>query len=478
MANGRIIEAARAAFTTPKIDISGYVEGLAAIGQGLAIKNKRANAKKNAVKGYKPSSNLTDYKNLFKSVKQDILDGNISYEDGVAKLENINLAAKEILPKIQQTLMALHEEGFSGGVDSQMENYALSWISGELNPKVTVTNKTTGSEKTMDSLFIIDPDSLELKVLGPSGDFEKPEEVLSKLVSLTRSTDGKGAADLTASYITTDYKTEDQWRNNSNGYKTKILNEFKDENKKISFLLDNDFYIDDKKVTFREYYLKNHAGINFEDIKNKDEKTLNLLAKQLMESDTNLNNDVESFLTQIINSKKPRTATSSTDKIDNILLKNSQISEIDKMFKSTKQEDTYRTLVGGYYVGPSPNDPMKRVIFDSSGKPAVQIQFDPYNISSVKNAMREFYTMLAGKKQIGVSNQALNDFRTYIDNITAQDFIFTRDDLPKSSRVQALIDVNNAPQANKDFNKPNTTSAKDRTSGFDFNNTSGFDFID
>ena len=197
-----------------------------------------------------------------------------------------------------------------------------------------------------------------------------------------------------------------------------------------------------------------------------------------MESDTNLNNDVESFLTQIINSKKPRTATSSTDKIDNILLKNSQISEIDKMFKSTKQEDTYRTLVGGYYVGPSPNDPMKRVIFDSSGKPAVQIQFDPYNISSVKNAMREFYTMLAGKKQIGVSNQALNDFRTYIDNITAQDFIFTRDDLPKSSRVQALIDVNNAPQANKDFNKPNTTSAKDRTSGFDFNNTSGFDFID
>ena len=40
MANGRIIEAAQAAFTKPRIDISGYLNGLTAIASGMIQREK------------------------------------------------------------------------------------------------------------------------------------------------------------------------------------------------------------------------------------------------------------------------------------------------------------------------------------------------------------------------------------------------------------------------------------------------------
>ena len=46
MANGNIIEAAKAAYTPAKVDISGFVNGLSAIATGIIAKKKKNAAKR------------------------------------------------------------------------------------------------------------------------------------------------------------------------------------------------------------------------------------------------------------------------------------------------------------------------------------------------------------------------------------------------------------------------------------------------
>jgi len=350
MANGRIIEAAKAAFTKPKIDMSGYLNGLTAIASGMIQREKILKERRQTVDAIEIDTNDEGFKEVFNTVKEDIFNGDINYKEGVKKLQKMANVANKIVPQIRSQIEDLKLKGFSGFSDASLENYVAALQTGELSQKIVVDGKE------IQTLFILNPeDPTQVLMLGPDMQYTDPKLILNKIQNITTKDQGSKPAETTISYINkTYYNTEEglaKWENESNAFRTKINNQFKiSEKARNSYLFDYSFTINDgEQISFKDYYLnKALFDADSEAYKTYQEKMSNLkgdeservknmLLFELMKSDTNFEEDINSFVDEIVESKKPSYKFESSDKpYDPYSEAGGVIGEVDNMFSSLK----------------------------------------------------------------------------------------------------------------------------------------------
>jgi hypothetical protein len=422
MANGNIIEAAKAAYTPAKVDISGFVDGLSAIASGIIAKKK-----KNAAKRAKADSVAFNTKDarilaLAEQEKNKILEGG-DIDDGIDKLKGIAFDVNNVIPKINERIQDIMIKGMSGDTDPLLKNYFESIKSGELDAKIQFRNKEGELVTSVDPLFNVTEDG-QLQMLSPDGTYQSVDAVLDALNNINTRNNGQITSDLVAAYINTSHKDLESWKNSTNAFKTKLFNEFKNSPKaKNSFLFDYTFNINEgEETSFVNYYIKNklydaddYAAFD-EKIKNlpeeEREEVKNYFMLEVMQSDSNFDDDVKNFINTITESKKPG-STSTPFVIDRQSNVGGQIGEVDDMFSSMNSEKPYTTLKGNTIALPT-EDQIKehvdagydrnvntlRIITNTEDNSGLPIIFDASDPEQVKQAMRLFFPMYVKDQNI------------------------------------------------------------------------------
>tara|TARA_R100001163_G_C5061936_1_gene198913 strand:+ start:751 stop:2325 length:1575 start_codon:yes stop_codon:yes gene_type:complete len=408
MANGRIIEAAKAAYTPAKIDISGFVNGLSSIASGIIQKKKKNDAIRRSADAINFNTNDPRLLAEIKKQKDNILSGGDPTQS-VNNLQQIANTINTTIPKINKAITDLNIKGLSGSTDPIITNYFEAIQSGELNTPIRVRDKE-GNMQTITTLFNVTDG--QLMMLSPDGTYQSPDVVLRTLQNITTQDAGKLTADLLAKYINVTYKDMNTWQDQTNAMKTKLFNDFKTSEKaKLSTLFDYSFHVNDGESTsFKEYYIKNKLydensyNEYLEAIENLPEETAeetkNYLMQELIKSDTTLQEDINKFVDSIAESKKPGGDTGGLgyDPLTNV---GAQVEEIDKMFSSINTANPSPTLKGNSIVaadedaietarsqGFQGDNNNLRMITGLSGAPII---FDATNPVAVKQAMRSFF---------------------------------------------------------------------------------------
>ena len=442
MANGRIIEAAQAAFTKPRIDISGYVGGLTAIAAGMIQRNKFLEERRKALDQLEIDTNDDNFKAIFNDTKTKIYNGEIEFEDGVKQLKQMSDVANKVVPELRNQIEQLQLKGFSGFSDASLENYITALQTGELNTPITVDNKE------IKTLFIPTEDGKVL-MLGPDMTYQEPKLVLSKLQNITTKDQGSKSANLVSTYISQTYTDEDKWRNETNAMNTQLKNNFSTSDKaKFSFLFDYSFsFKDGEEINFIDYYLEkalfdanatDDEGNNiYDQIDNlpadTSKRVKNMLVYELMKSDPDFDKDVDAFIKEITDSKKPNVDPNEltydpTSQIGGI------IGEVDNMFKSLKTYDPQNPVKifnDAYSIvrADSSDEDLVTAIRAKYGSDAnvnnfyvisgTDIVFNGTNSEGVINGLTAF-KRYQPKTAIGEYNKFLNYVKNNTDDYTAE----------------------------------------------------------
>ena len=417
MANGNIIEAARAAYTPAKVDISGFVNGLSAIAGGIIQRKKKNDAIRRSADAI--NFDTTDPRLLaeIKKQKELILSGGDPRE-AVNNLQQIANTINTTIPKINTAINDLNTKGLSGSTDPILKNYFEAVQDGQLKTPIRIRQKD-GTVKEIETLFNIT--NGRLTMLSPDGTFQDPDVVLRTLKNINTQDAGKLTADLLAKYINVTYTDEANWKDQTNSLKTKLFNDFKiSEKAKLSTLFDYSFHINDgETINFKDFYIKNKLydkdeyAEYLEAIKNLPEETAeetkNYLMQELIKSDNTLKEDINKFVDTIAESKKPGGGTSGLgyDPLTNV---GAQVQEIDKMFNSINTSNPSSTLKGNSIVvadedaietarerGYKGDINNLRMITNLNGPPII---FDATNPVSVKQAMRSFFPIYVKDQNI------------------------------------------------------------------------------
>tara|TARA_Y100001972_G_scaffold128017_1_gene186909 strand:- start:5884 stop:7452 length:1569 start_codon:yes stop_codon:yes gene_type:complete len=421
MANGNIIEAAKAAYTPAKVDISGFVDGLSSIASGIIAKKKKNAAKRNKADSVVFNTKDKRILSLAEQEKDKILNGG-DIDEGIDKLKSIAYDVNNVIPKINERIQDIMIKGISGDTDPLLKNYFESIKSGELDAPIEIRDKD-GNVTKVNTMFNVTEDG-ELQMLSPDGTYKSVQVVLDALNNVNTRNNGKVTSDLVAAYINTSHKDLESWKNSSNAFKTKLFNEFKNSPKaKNSFLFDYTFNINEgEEISFVDYYIKNKL-YDADDYAAFEEKTKelpdeereevkNYFMLEVMQSDTNFDDDVKTFINNITESKKPG-GTSGTFVIDRQSNVGAQIGEVDDMFSSMNSEKPYTTLRGNQIALPTEEQIKEhveagyegnvnnlRIITNTEDNNNLPIIFDASDPDKVKQAMRLFFPMYVKDQNI------------------------------------------------------------------------------
>ena len=468
MANGNIIEAAKAAYTPAKVDISGFVNGLSAIATGIIAKKK-----KNAAKRSKADSVVFNTKDkrilsLAEQEKEKIFKGG-DIDDGIDKLKGIAYDVNNVIPKINERIQDIMIKGISGDTDPLLKNYFESIKSGELDVPIEIRDKE-GNVTQVNTLFNVTQDG-QLQMLSPDGTYKSVQVVLDALNNINTRNNGQVTSDLVAAYINTSHKDLESWKNSTNAFKTKLFNEFKNSPKaKNSFLFDYTFNINEgEETSFVNYYIKNKL-YDADDYAAFDEKTKDLSDEEreevknyfmleVMQSDSNFDDDVKAFINSITESKKPG-STSTPFVIDRQSNVGGQIGEVDDMFSSMNSEKPYTTLKGNTIALPT-EDQIKehvdagydgnvntlRIITNTEDTSGLPIIFDASNPEQVKQAMRLFFPMYVKDQNIsddytGYSSLFDSNINKYVLKAAKQEYNSNK---KTESEAQKTVEETNEP---------------------------------
>ena len=420
MANGNIIEAAKAAYTPAKVDISGFVNGLSAIATGIIAKKKKNAAKRNKADSIQFNTKDKRILELAEQEKDKIFKGG-DVDEGIDKLKGIAFDVNNVIPKINERIQDIMIKGMSGDTDPLLKNYFESIVSGELDTPIII--RKDGEETSMTTLFNVTEDG-QLQMLSPDGTYKSVDAVLDALNNINTRNNGQVTSDLVAAYINTSHKDLESWKNSTNAFKTKLFNEFKNSPKaKNSFLFDYTFNINEgEETSFVNYYIKNKL-YDADDYAAFEERTKDLSAEEreevknyfmleVMQSDSNFDDDVKAFINSITESKKPG-STSTPFVIDRQSNVGGQIGEVDDMFSSMNSEKPYTTLKGNTIALPT-EDQIKehvdagyegnvntlRIITNTEDNSGLPIIFNASDPEQVKQAMRLFFPMYVKDQNI------------------------------------------------------------------------------
>ena len=320
-ANQAVINSAKAAYDIPKemYDVSGYVNGIASIAKGLIAGNEKVQLEKNKFSKTKLNTNITPVKNMLTLVKNHVANDIITTNEAINIFDGLEYTVNNTLPKIEteiQKLLSADKNGFSGSADPVLEAYIQAYHIRDWDKQVETDDSTYPQfwhleEDTTTSPF------MKMKVVGPDGTYIDPHVLLAHLQNAPRIGDGDAAHSLVSSFVGSTFKNKDIWQANVNETLGKLHSMFKNKNAKMSYLIDNTDVVDGEITSFTDYYIKNALG-DIEDIKKYKttigehgklvgEKTKKMLATRLMADDPNLDADIDAYLKDIFESRKPIT---------------------------------------------------------------------------------------------------------------------------------------------------------------------------
>ena len=350
MANQAIINAAKAAYTPVQGEnntLAGFVQGVAAVAGGLA---KRAEAVK--LRGKQAdelylSSDNTVVQGIVVGIQDQVRSGAISQGEGKNKLADLNKSYNKDIPQIETMLKDIYKKGISKSVNSIDENYLLGLSLGELDNPITVNGKQ------MTTFYGVDPETNNLTLLAPNGDYVSPRELKAILTNTATIEDRNAGNEATRAFIKPTYVDGEnsKFTAASNTFKNDMKSVFENKKKRNSYLLDNPqgfeittFNNETRTIKFADFYLQNGLSEEQNKVfenelakypKETQEKAKVMIIKDLMETDNNLDTDIDMFLDKFINAKAPKPKGTVT--INNMVTP-SKFTMPGKLLKSESQD--------------------------------------------------------------------------------------------------------------------------------------------
>jgi len=319
-ANQAVINSAKAAYDIPKemYDVSGYISGVAAIAQGLIAGKQKSQLEIDKFNKRKFKTNLEPVKAMAVDVKAELALGTINVEEATDIFDSIALSLNDDIPNIEKIigkLLSVGGDRFSDSANPILEAYSHAYANGEWDKPITVDGKDYPSFWTLEK-DPTKPGKMKMKVVGADGTYVDPHILLASLQNQPKVSDGSLAHQLTSNFGGQTFKKIDIWQANVNEALNDLHNMFKNENAKMSFLIDYTHVVDGKTTSFTDYYIKNALGdkVDIEKYENAigaldgdvGQKTKNMLATQLMKKDKFLDTDIDEFLNNLFESKKPK----------------------------------------------------------------------------------------------------------------------------------------------------------------------------
>ena len=333
-----VIQSARSAYTPAEgeFGLAGYMEAVGAISQGLTLRKKAADELKSSVSKLSIPTDMAVVTGMVGTIQNNIINGSTSLEDGTNQVKSIAFDVKNVIPKINERLATIEENGLSGSVSPLDENYILGLRLGEIGGEdyFTIKDGVTGEEMKISSFYQTDADG-NLLVLDTDGmNYVRPNVLLAKLENMGTINDRKTANDILTKFIGSTFEggENSKFPASKDATLTAMATAMENKNVKYSFLLDNPkgFSVTDqngdlKTVKWSEHYIDSgleglkikvdgvewdakeyyDAQINKYTSEEQKEKAKAIILNQLMEGDTNLDEDIDSFLAKIVKLKEP-----------------------------------------------------------------------------------------------------------------------------------------------------------------------------
>ena len=331
-----VIQSARSAYTPAEgeFGLAGYMEAVGAISQGLTLRKKAADELKSSVSKLTIPTDMTAVTGMVGAIQNNIINGTTTLEDGTNQVKSIAFDVKNVIPKINARLAKLEEDGLSGSVSPIDENYIYGLKLGELNNPIKIKDGVTGEEMEISTFYNQDANG-NLLVLDTDGvTYVRPNVLLAKLEGMGTIEDRKPANDILTKFIgsTFDSGETSEYSSSKDATLTAMETAMRNKNVKYSFLLDNPkgFKVTDQDgVTqtekWSEHYIESgleglkikvngvevdaldyyNEQINKYTSKEQKEKAQAIILNQLMQEDTNLDEDIDNFLAKIVKHKEP-----------------------------------------------------------------------------------------------------------------------------------------------------------------------------
>ena len=321
MANESIIKAAGQAYAPNpgQYDLSGFIQGITAVASGL-VKRQQEVAKrgKQADELYLSSDNSV-VQGIVTNLQNQVRSGTLTQNKAKQKLADLDRNYNKDLPQIELMVKDIFKKGISRSAGELEENYLLGLSLGELDNPITINGEQ------FSTFYSVDEVTNSLTVLSPNGKYVSPRDLKAMLNNTPTIDDRDAGNKVTATFLKNTYKDGDfsTFPAASNEFKNGMKSVFENKRKRNSWLLDNPqgFEItnnvgDVKKRNFTEFYLQNGLDEKQEEVFKKDlakirdkdvsDKTKLMIVKKLMESDPNLDTDIDMFLDKFIADKTPK----------------------------------------------------------------------------------------------------------------------------------------------------------------------------
>ena len=327
MANQAIINAAGAAYkpVQGQYDISGFVNGIASVAQGLVARQKLISARESSAdKLYLKTDNKIIQAKVL-NIKEQYKNFNITekeYQAEILKVKNDILTVE----KINKRFNDINKDGLALNAGPVEENYFLGVKDGSLTDNSTVKINTKLGSYELSTFFEYNK-SGNLTVMDPEGIFVPVDELYAISEKMPTKTLKKEYNKTIRSWQKRNFKsgTESKWSSEKNEFMNYIVDDLfgSGENKNVMYtsLIDNNLGFDftnsndvTKNFNWHDFYIK--EGLTEDQLEkynntlggyNKDvqEKAKGIVLKQIMDEDDNLMTDVKKFLNQMIEFKKP-----------------------------------------------------------------------------------------------------------------------------------------------------------------------------
>ena len=334
MANQAIIQAAGAAYkpVQGQYDISGFVNGIASVAQGLVARQKLVSARESSADKLYLKTDNKIIQNKVLNIKNQYKNFNITekeYQDAIVQIKNDILKVDKIntiLSNVNKDKLALN----AGAIE---ENWFLGIKDGSLTDGATlkISKPDILGPKTIsyDTFFEYD-DSGILKGLSPEGVMVTLDELQAISEKLPTKKLKKEFNNEISSWQVKSFGTgtETRWSSSRDEFIKRIMIDIFDNggNKDVMYtsLIDNnlgfdltnsknetqnfnwhDWYLDPKNKALTVEQKAKYDSILEDYDKEVRERAKGIVLSQIMDGDKGLINDVKRYLTEMADYKKP-----------------------------------------------------------------------------------------------------------------------------------------------------------------------------
>ena len=357
MANQAIIQAAGAAYkpVQGQYDISGFVNAVAGVAQGLVARQKLVGARESSADKLYLKTDNKIIQNKVLNLKEQYKNFNISdkeYQEAIIQIKNDIIKVDQI----NTILVEKNKEKLALNANPTEENWFLGIRDGSLTDNSYVNITTKYGTMYLDTFFEYDENGV-LNGLTPTGDMVPLDQLKAISEKLPTKKLKKEFNNEISSWQIKSFGTgtETRWASSRDEFMKKIMVDIFDNgaNKSVMYtaLIDNnlgfdltnsknetqnfnwhDWYLDPKNkaltVEQKAEYDRVLEGYD-EDVR---EKAKGIVLSQIMDGDKSLVSDVKRYLTEMADYKKPLPKEEQTDYVIGSEFKPMKNAETKKLY--------------------------------------------------------------------------------------------------------------------------------------------------